>query len=227
MEDFTALAARVAAGVGELRGCLIVSRDGLVLGAYPPDGEAVVKPAWLRFASMGQPNRGFLEFGDEAWCYVRRGAYAAFAVADANVRAGLVIDQLELALLSAEEMRTKRDALKVPDTAPVPSSKPRSSLHPETAAATPAQTPGPAPGGPDDSREERARPAQRSAAAPSAKGAAPPGARPSQRPPGGAERSEGTEDDVPEKRPEDDSVDRIALAQEFSRLLQSPREGDD
>jgi hypothetical protein len=65
MDDYSGLAARVAAGVGGLRGCLILSRDGLVLGAHPDDDEAVAKPSWLRFATLGEPERSFVEFGDQ------------------------------------------------------------------------------------------------------------------------------------------------------------------
>lgn len=135
MEDFTALAASLAAGVGDVRGCLVLSRDGLVLGAYPEGAEDLAKPAWLRFAALGEPERGFVQFGTEVWCYARRGAYAAFTVAQAAVRAGLVIDQMEQALMAAEEARSKREGLHVPDTAATsptaPSSKPRTPLHPE------------------------------------------------------------------------------------------------
>ena len=94
MDDYTALAARIAGSVGELKGCLILSRDGLVLGAYPEDDESALKPAWLRFAQMGEPEKGFVEFGDELWTYVRRGPYAAFALSPATVRPGVVIDLL-------------------------------------------------------------------------------------------------------------------------------------
>jgi hypothetical protein len=47
------------------------------------------------------------------------------------VRPGVLIDQLEQALLSAEESRTKRDALRVPEAAGAPSGKPRTPLHPQ------------------------------------------------------------------------------------------------
>jgi hypothetical protein len=153
MEEFSALAARVAASVGDLRGCLILSRDGLVLGAFPEGEEAQVKPAWLRFATLGEPDKGFVEFGDEVWGYVRRGPYAAFAVTGAGARPGLLIDQLEQMLLAAEEVRARREALKIPDAPTAPSSKPRTSLHPEVKpdlrppapATAPASTPAPAP----------------------------------------------------------------------------------
>ena len=51
MDDYSALAYRIAGGVADVRGCLILSRDGLILGSYPDD-ETAVKPAWVqvRFA---------------------------------------------------------------------------------------------------------------------------------------------------------------------------------
>jgi hypothetical protein len=130
MEDFTALAARVAVGVGELRGCLILSRDGLVLGSYPEEDEALVKAAWLRFAALGEPEKGFVEFGLEAWCYVRRGPYAAFALTGMSVRPGLVIDEMEACLLEAEEERSRPGPLRVPEAPATP----------ETTSPIPAET---------------------------------------------------------------------------------------
>ena len=129
MDDYSALAYRIAGSVADVRGCLILSRDGLILGSYPDD-ETAVKPAWMRFASLGDPERSFVEFGDQVWVYVRRPAYGAFAVADSGVRPGLVIDQLEQILLSAEEARTRRETLRVPEASGAPSGKPRTSLHP-------------------------------------------------------------------------------------------------
>src|SRR5207248_8105067 len=115
----------------ELRGVLILSRDGLVLGSFPED-DAAMKPAWVRFATMGDPEKAFVEFGNELWAYVRRGPYAAFAVAGVGVKPGLLLEQLEQAILVAEEARSKRVGLKVPE-APVeaPKGKPRTPLHPE------------------------------------------------------------------------------------------------
>ena len=129
MDDYSALAYRIAGGVADVRGCLILSRDGLILGSYPDD-ETAVKPAWVRFASLGDPERSFVEFGDQVWVYVRRPAYGAFAVANAGVRPGLVIDQLEGILHSAEESRNRRETLRVPEATGAPSGKPRTSLHP-------------------------------------------------------------------------------------------------
>jgi hypothetical protein len=135
MDDFTELAVTLAASVGDARGSLILSRDGLVLGAGPEEAEGLVKPAWVRFATLGEPERGFVQFGTELWCYVRRGPYAAFVLAGTRVRPGLVIDQMDRVLLAAEEARAAREGLGAPEPPPapaVPTSKPRSPLHPET-----------------------------------------------------------------------------------------------
>jgi hypothetical protein len=142
MDDYSALAYRIAGGVADVRGCLILSRDGLILGSYPDD-ETAVKPAWVRFASLGDPERSFVEFGDQVWVYVRRPAYGAFAVANAGVRPGLVIDQLEGILTSAEESRNRRDTLRVPEASGGPPGKPPTSLHPSTNGGSTSVAPAP------------------------------------------------------------------------------------
>ena len=142
MEDFTALAGTLSGSVGDARGALILSKDGLVLGADPADAESLLKPAWLHFASLGEPERGFVQFGTEIWCYVRRGPYAAFVVSGVGVRPGLVIDEMEMVLLAAEQARAKREVLRAEPSAPAPaaapSGKPRTPLHPE---ARPSEQP--------------------------------------------------------------------------------------
>jgi hypothetical protein len=219
MDDFSDLAARIGTSVGELRGCLILSRGGLVLGSYP-DGDTSTKPAWIRFATMGDPEKAFIEFGDETWAYVRRGPYAAFAVAGINVRPGLLLEQLEQAILVAEEARSKRESLRIPDVADAPKSKPRTPLHPEPkhiqeppgepvvvhadAAPAPAAS---STGGASSGSE--ATPA----AGDEAETAPEPGSQaPSETEPAGSGR--------PAPQGDDPEVDRVLLAQEFSRLLQ-------
>ena len=157
MDDYSALAYRIAGGVADVRGCLILSRDGLILGSYPDD-ETAVKPAWVRFASLGDPERSFVEFGDQVWVYVRRPAYGAFAVANAGVRPGLVIDQLEGILHSAEESRNRRETLRVPEAMGAPSGKPRTSLHPPENGASSSSGP-PAAGSAEARHWARATPA--------------------------------------------------------------------
>jgi hypothetical protein len=160
MDDYSALAYRIAGGVADVRGCLILSRDGLILGSYPDD-ETAVKPAWVRFASLGDPERSFVEFGDQVWVYVRRPAYGAFAVANAGVRPGLVIDQLEGILTSAEESRNRRDTLRVPEASGGPPA-PLTSLRPSTNGAS---AEAPAPGSAEARHWARSTPADDGSAA--------------------------------------------------------------
>jgi len=148
MDEYGALAQRVVLTMDDVRGCLVLSRDGLVLGAFPEDEEAIVKPAWLRFTHVGDARRSFVEFGDQIWAFLHRGPYAAFVVSGTSVRPGVLLDQLEQALLTAEESRTKRDSLRVPDATGAPSGRPRTPLHPQTdrpqevpVAAAPAPPP--------------------------------------------------------------------------------------
>jgi len=226
MEDFNALAAAVAAGVSDVRGCLILSRDGLVLGAYPPSGEEAAKPAWLRLAGIGDFERGFLQFGTEIWCYVRRGPYAAFTLTGQGVRPGLVIDQMEQALLAAEESRARREGLRPePTTATAPSGKPRTPLHPEPRGDEPplvvpaelsdAGVPAAAPA-PVEQIATASSPAEPSIPATPAGPAV--GPTPMADAPAPARGGPEAPPDEPEGP--DGSVDRFSLAREFSQLLQ-------
>jgi len=230
MEDLTALAERLSGSVGEARGALIVSRDGLVLGAHPADAESFLKSAWLRFNSLGETERGFVQFGTEIWCFLRRGAYAAFVVTATTVRPGLVIDQMEMILLAADETRTRRDGVRAePAAAPptaAPSGKPRTTLHPD---ARPAELPpvvihadvAPAASAKGATKPERTE-AAGSADAPKAPPR--PGAKPgtASSDEGGADSVWGSSDDD-----SDEEVDRFSLAREFSQLLQEDSDGAD
>jgi hypothetical protein len=110
-----------------------------VLGAHPNEDESLAKPAWLKFITLGEPDRSFVEFPDQVWAYVKRGPYAAFATAEAGTRPGVLVDQMEQVLLLAEEGRTRRDTLRVPDASAAPTGKPRTSLHPQGDKPTPAE----------------------------------------------------------------------------------------
>jgi hypothetical protein len=246
MDDYSGLAARVAAGVGGLRGCLILSRDGLVLGAYPSDDDSVAKPSWLRFAMLGEPERSFVEFGDQIWVYIHRGPYAAFAIADSGVRPGLVMDELEQALMTAEQARTKREGMRGPDPGAVTATPtpvgPRTILHPTPAASPPIVVPVAAEAG-GVGRIERAMPtrppsapaagsaparrAEPSPAQPSAPAADEPQARTDETAPGTPKHEPPklmttpvTPDRGSDEEESGGEVDRVMLAQEFSGLLQ-------
>jgi hypothetical protein len=220
MDDFSDLAARIGTSVGELRGVLILSRDGLVLGAFPD--ETISKPAWVKFASMGDPEKAFVEFGNELWAYVRRGPYAAFAVSGVNVRPGLLLEQLEQAILVAEEARSKREGLRVPEAAvQAPTGKPRTTLHPEPQQTEKVEEPVIVHA---DTATEAVAAAPEVASVPAAETAAPAPEAASPPPPAAKP--------APPASDEDDSsgegeVDRVLLAQEFSRLLQETGSHDE
>ncbi|MGZ8571492.1 MAG: hypothetical protein ACXWW5_04620, partial [Actinomycetota bacterium] len=67
MNEYAVLAQRVGLIVDDVHGCLVLSRDGLVLSAFPEDEEDHLKPAWLRFVQMGEVRKAFVEFGDQIW----------------------------------------------------------------------------------------------------------------------------------------------------------------
>jgi hypothetical protein len=133
VEELGGLASSLAAGVSDVRGCLILSRDGLVLDSHPESGEVEARHAWMRLGAIGDPERGFAQFGAETWCFVRRGPYAAFAIVGPGARPGLVIDQMEQVLLAAEQARGKHQGMREQAQAgPAPTTKPRTPLHPES-----------------------------------------------------------------------------------------------
>ena len=68
--------------MADVRGCLILSRDGLVLGAHPAESERTTTRAWIRFASIGDPERGFAQIRHRDVVLPSAGAVpAGFAVA--------------------------------------------------------------------------------------------------------------------------------------------------
>jgi hypothetical protein len=225
MEDFNGLAASLAAGVSDVRGCLILSRDGLVLGSHPDDGEGQVKPSWMSFAALGDPERGFAQFGTETWCYVRRGPYAAFAVVGLGARPGLVIDHMEQVLLAAEESRNRREGVRAElaaqATAPAPSGKPRTTLHPERPLEEPVVITTDATQAAQASAGQAAAESQVPSGSPAA------GAEPA--PPANAEPAALPEapDGDWDAGDGDDEIDRFSLEREFGQLLQDGEDGAD
>jgi hypothetical protein len=209
MDDYATLVERVCFTLPKVRGCLLLSADGLVLSAYPEDGSAVTETAWLHFCAMGEAIRGFLAFEDQVWAYVRHGAYAAFVVTDSGVRPGVLVDQLE------QVLTTSRISL--------PSGTSHVAEAPAPAAAPPAEIPArlaepPAPpAAPEvaELHEPAEEPEEPDASAGSEEPAEPP---------------EGSWRPVPvldRADDEDGEIDRVQLAQEFSGLLQMHRADDE
>ena len=237
MNDYSALALRVSMSITGVRGCLMLSRDGMVLGAHPEgEAETHLRSSWMRFAAVGDPERSYVEYPDQVWAFVRRGGYSAFAVADAGVRPGVLVDLLDQALMVGEQDRARdRESMRLPEAPTAPSGKPRISMHKQERLATPT----PAPSEVTSQAAEAPVSDEAAVATPPSSEAEPappdPGAEagndPSDReeehpdrsePPDGREGS-----DRPEKKEEESEVDRILLAKEFAGLLQVPREDDE
>ncbi|HEY6568064.1 MAG TPA: hypothetical protein VI341_11170 [Actinomycetota bacterium] len=239
MDDYSALAQRIAVSVQGVRGSLILSRDGLVLGAYPEGDEGLAKPAWLKFVTLGEPDKSFVEFADQVWAFVKRGGYAAFSVADAGTRPGILVDQMEQVLVEAEEGRARRDTVRLPDAANAPSGKPRTSLHPPSGKPQPSEVMAAQPPTPP---QERVAPSQ--AATPIKPTEPTPSIAPAVTSTTPTEPAPGTPEKLPasalKKEPqklasstpkggdeEESEVDRVLLAKEFSGLLQVDSDDDE
>ena len=237
MSDYAALALRVSASMPGIRGCLMLSRDGLLLGAHPEgEEEAYTKSAWIRFAALGDAERSYVEFPDQTWAFVRRGSYAAFAIADAGVRPGVLVDLLEQALMAGEMERVHdRETMRLPEAPFAPSGKPRTSLHkPERAPAPPAERVAAEPSEPEPEAvaeqtpedetdgwadaevtihdEQEPFPEPEPEPEPEEQPEPAPAAESYEEPPGPEEETE---------------VDRILLAKEFAGLLQVPKDDDE
>jgi hypothetical protein len=237
MNDYSALALRVSMSITGVRGCLMLSRDGMVLGAHPEgEAETHLRSSWMRFAAVGDPERSYVEYPDQVWAFVRRGGYSAFAVADAGVRPGVLVDLLDQALMVGEQDRARdRETMRLPEAPAAPSGKPRISMHkqerPATSTPAPSEVTSQAAEAPvSDEAAVAVPPSSEVEPAPADPGAEA-GNDPSDReeehpdrsePPDGREGS-----DRPEKKEEESEVDRILLAKEFAGLLQVPKEDDE
>ena len=243
MNDYSALAQRVSMSITGVRGCLMLSRDGMVLGAHPEgEAETHIRASWMRFAAVGDPERSYVEYPDQVWAFVRRGGYSAFAVADAGVRPGVLVDLLEQALMVGEQDRARdRETMRLPEAAAAPSGKPRISMHKQERAAAPAPVPSEVTSQPSaeptasDAATEHTSPSSEAEPAPADPAATAENERPEpeEEPPSreepdradGPDRAEAT--DRAERKEEESEVDRILLAKEFAGLLQVPKEDDE
>lgn len=243
--DLGELAARMCAGLEGVRACLLLSPDGLTLGAYPAGGEDQGRDAWDKLEAMGSPVRGFVDLGEEVWVIARRGPYTAVLVSAPTVRPGLLLDRVEALLRAAEETRVQTTAA----AAPQPVRRPRTSLHRETAKRDPEETKAPErQEAPAAARNRKPEPvpaasadgesASRLAQPPAADAKEPAeGEAPRYTPPdelASAARNvvdvSGLEEDAaveektePEVKPgkgrDPSEIDRVALAREFGRLI--------
>jgi hypothetical protein len=215
--DLGELAARMCAGLDGVRACLVLSADGLTLGSYPADGEALGREVWDRLEQVAAPQRGFLDLGEEVWVIARRGPYTAVLVSAVALRPGLLLDRVEALLRAAEETRV-RD----PQTPAKPEKRrPRPHRDPQR-EAEPA---------PEVSRSRPRRPAENGQA---------PGPRysPPEELTSAASKVvdvaqlEGETDpaevnEAPLREVDPDEIDRVALAREFGRLIADSESGEE
>jgi hypothetical protein len=245
MNDYSALAQRVSMSIAGVRGCLMLSRDGMVLGAHPEgESETHIRSSWVRFAAVGDPERSYVEYPDQVWAFVRRGSYAAFAVADAGVRPGVLVDLLDQALMVGEQDRARdRETMRVPDTPAAPSGKPRMRMHKQERPASSPPVPSEVKPRAADVADPEEPPVEVAVSAeaevPSAEHGDQVGSDPSETTeqipthaqdeiPARAEDEDPAERPVrPERREDESEVDRILLAKEFAGLLQVPKEDDE
>ena len=229
MSDYSALAQRVSLSIAGVRGCLMLSRDGMILGAHPEgEHEAELRSAWVRFAGVGDPERSYVEFPDQIWAFVRRGSYAAFAVAEVGVRPGVLVDTLEQALMSAEQERLiDRETMRLPEAPSAPSGKPRTTMHMPDRQPTPEPEPVIVRSEVSDAVASAEAAPVDAVASVSPSEAAGPADEPDET---SSEQPEAPTDAAPEAqegKEEESEVDRILLAKEFAGLLQVPREDDE
>jgi hypothetical protein len=194
--EFGELAARMSASVAGVRACLILSRDGLSLGAHPADGEAKARRAWDALQQIGDPQRGFVDMGEEIWVVSARGAYAAIVVGSPEAKPGVLLDRMEAELAAADGARASEPPAPGPAE---PSPRPRSPLHPEPRLEVK----------PEPAKSVKARAGGGSAAVVDLSGAEPNGSAPAPKP---AEKPK-------HRQARPGGVDRVALAREFGRLM--------
>ena len=118
----------MTAGLDGVRACLIVSRDGLSLGAFPADAETTARRAWERLQELGDPQRGFVDMGTETWVMATQGIYTAVAVVGSEAKPGRVLDRIETQLALAAKSGTLEGEASPQEESHRP---PRSPMHPE------------------------------------------------------------------------------------------------
>jgi hypothetical protein len=159
--DFAALTQAVVAGLSDVRSCLMVSRDGLALGASPATEEGRTLEVWTRIAALGDVERGFVTIRDEVWVFCRRGAYGALATAPSTARPGIILDSLEQIVLALLRSAKPRWLITLTGGAPCPTGIARVLSSRLSNAFPPRLKRWPFPHGPSDSWRKRTSDGQR------------------------------------------------------------------
>jgi hypothetical protein len=208
--DLGELAARMCAGLDGVRACLVLSSDGLTLGAYPADGEELGREVWDRFEQVAAPQRGFLDLGEEVWVIARRGPYTAVLVSAVALRPGLLLDRVEALLRAAEETRIREpEAPAKPEMRRPRPHRARQEPEPKPEPPTPARPKRPVENGQPGPRYSP--PEELTSAASKVVDVAKLEEQPAP--------EEGPAPAGPLKEVDPEQIDRVALAREFGRLI--------
>ena len=114
--DFAALAHSVRT-LPDVRSCLLLSRDGLVMAADPGSAEEASFAFWNDLARVGRVARGFVQTDTTLWVFSERGPYQVVVEADPAARPGIVLGALEQALMAGEQVRLQeRETLRAVST---------------------------------------------------------------------------------------------------------------
>lgn len=138
--DLAALAHSVRT-LPDVRSCVLLSRDGLVLAAEPESAEVATMAFWSQLARVGEVEKGFLKTDANLWVFSQRGPYQVIVLADPSARPGIVLGALEQALLAGEQVRQQeREALRAVTSRPADAATPqgprfRAPLHRDSAPA--------------------------------------------------------------------------------------------
>jgi hypothetical protein len=108
MEGFEAFARALGSEVAELRGCLMATRDGRVLGVYPA-GSTNVDAAWRRIAPLRACTSAVVRFERETWCVVGHGAHVAVAIVAISTDPLVVVERMELLLTAVDRASAENE----------------------------------------------------------------------------------------------------------------------
>ena len=130
--------ARSVRSLPGVRGCVLLSQDGLVLASDPESVEGEASAFWVRLGAIGDVQKGFVATDQCLWAFCQRGPYQLLVQADATVRPGVVLGAVEQALLAADQTRMQdREAMRSSAGRPSGGSTPpprfRAPLHREPA----------------------------------------------------------------------------------------------
>jgi hypothetical protein len=145
--DYAAVAGSAVLGAPGIRVCLLVSTDGLPLGAYPATDERRAASAWTRLSSLGRVARGFVVVDDEMWAFHQDERHGVLLLADPKVRAAVLLEVADQVLITVrevgglspadgEEGRGGHDGRDLRDLRPPVERRLRTTLHPDARQLT-------------------------------------------------------------------------------------------